>query len=126
MVIASIKALSLKYPAKTQTLMTYLSSMLRDEGGLEFKVAIAEAIITLIDENSEASEIGLSHLCEFIEDCEHSSLAIRVLHLLGREGPKSQNPHRYVFFKQFSGDYNGFFGFLFLKHTDTFVTFITE
>jgi len=37
-------------------------------------------------------------LCEFIEDCEHAALATRVLHLLGREGPTTQNPARYIRF----------------------------
>lgn len=41
-------------------------------------------------------EIGLSHLCEFIEDCEHTSLAVRILHLLGKEGPKAKNPSKYI------------------------------
>ena len=60
----------------------------RDEGGLEYKSSIADTIITIIEENPEAKENGLSHLCEFIEDCEHTSLAVRILHLLGAEGPK--------------------------------------
>jgi coatomer protein complex subunit gamma len=38
----------------------------------------------------------LAHLCEFIEDCEHTSLAVRILHLLGSEGPKTSNPARYI------------------------------
>ena len=42
--------------------------------------------------------LGLSHLCEFIEDCEHTVLATRILHLLGREGPRSQQPGRYIRF----------------------------
>ncbi|CAG2068501.1 unnamed protein product [Timema podura] len=35
---------------------------------------------------------GLAHLCEFIEDCEHTSLAVRILHLLGKEGPRTKQP----------------------------------
>lgn len=38
----------------------------------------------------------MAHLCEFIEDCEHTSLAVRILHLLGIEGPKTTNPSRYI------------------------------
>lgn len=41
---------------------------------------------------------GLGHLCEFIEDCEHTVLATKILHLLGREGPRSQNPSKYIRF----------------------------
>lgn len=42
--------------------------------------------------------IGLAHLCEFIEDCEHTSLTVRILHLLGKEGPRTKQPSR-LFFK---------------------------
>ena len=55
-----------------------------------------QAIISIIEENPEAKETGLSHLCEFIEDCEHVSLATRILHLLGCEGPKTQNPSKFI------------------------------
>ncbi len=65
-------------------------------GGLEYKTSIADTLITLIEENPEAKENGLAHLCEFIEDCEHTSLAVRILHLLGMEGPKTSNPARYI------------------------------
>jgi coatomer subunit gamma len=36
------------------------------------------------------------HLCEFIEDCEFSNLAVRILHLLGAEGPKTTKPTKYI------------------------------
>lgn len=39
---------------------------------------------------------ALSHLCEFIEDCEFTKLAVRILHLLGVEGPKTPNPTKYI------------------------------
>jgi len=35
-------------------------------------------------------------LCEFIEDCEHTSLAVRILHLVGKEGPKTKVPSKYI------------------------------
>jgi len=40
----------------------------------------------------------MAHLCEFIEDCEHTVLATRILHLLGREGPRTPQPFKYVRF----------------------------
>ena len=55
-------------------------------------------MISIIEENNEAREAGLAHLCEFIEDCEYVDLAIRILHLLGREGPKTANPYQYIRF----------------------------
>ena len=39
---------------------------------------------------------ALAHLCEFIEDCEHTSLLVNILHLLGKEGPKTQHPSKYI------------------------------
>ncbi|GFG30080.1 hypothetical protein Cfor_09505 [Coptotermes formosanus] len=97
-VVQAIRALCLKFPRKHGVLMNFLSAMLRDEGGLEYKASIADTIITIIEENPEAKETGLAHLCEFIEDCEHTSLAVRILHLLGKEGPRTKQPSRYIRF----------------------------
>ena len=68
------------------------------QGGFEYKRAIVDSIISIIEENTEAKEAGLAHLCEFIEDCEHTVLATRILHLLGREGPRTPQPFKYVRF----------------------------
>lgn len=97
-VVRAIRKLCTKFPRKHQSLAQFLAGMLRDEGGLEYKAAIADAIIALVEENPDAKETGLAHLCEFIEDCEHTALAVRILHLLGREGPKSRQPSRYIRF----------------------------
>lgn len=74
----AIKALCLKYPRKHRVLLNFLSHMLREEGGPEFKRAIVEAIVTLIQQIDEAKEPGLLHLAEFIEDCEFTTLAVQV------------------------------------------------
>lgn len=97
-VVEAIRSLGLKYPRKHGTLMSFLSGMLRDEGGLEYKASIADTIIAIVEDNPDAKEAGLTHLCEFIEDCEHTSLAVRILHLLGREGPRTKQPSKYIRF----------------------------
>jgi len=97
-VVQAIRSLCTKFPKKHGILMNFLSGMLRDEGGLDYKTSIADTIITVIEDNSEAKDNGLAHLCEFIEDCEHTSLAVRILHLLGQEGPRTANPCRYIRF----------------------------
>ncbi|XP_076062943.1 coat protein (coatomer) gamma isoform X3 [Oratosquilla oratoria] len=97
-VVEALRALALKYPRKQPVLMNQLADMLRSEGGLLYKEAIANTIITIIEDNPEAKEKGLDHLCEFIEDCEHTTLAVRILHLLGREGTKTKQPSRYIRF----------------------------
>lgn len=97
-IVQAIRALCSKFPRKHSVLINFLSQMLREDGGLEYKASIVDTMITIIEENAEAKEAGLSHLCEFIEDCEHTSLAVRILHLLGKEGPFSVNPTKYIRF----------------------------
>ncbi|XP_067861280.1 coatomer subunit gamma-2 [Heptranchias perlo] len=97
-VVEAISALCQKYPRKHSVMMNFLSNMLRDEGGFEYKRAIVDCIINIIEENPESKETGLAHLCEFIEDCEHTVLATRILHLLGREAPKTPVPSKYIRF----------------------------
>lgn len=97
-VVRAISALCQKYPHKHSVMMNHLSSMLRDEGGFEYKKAIVECIIEILEESTESKETGLAHLCEFIEDCEHTVLATKIIHLIGREGPKTPNPSKYIRF----------------------------
>lgn len=97
-VVDAIRALCLKFPRKHMVMMNFLSSMLREEGGFDYKKAIVEAVITIIEDNNDAKETGLAHLCEFIEDCEHTSLATKILYLLGQEGPRTQSPSKYIRF----------------------------
>jgi len=40
--------------------------------------------------------IAFSYLCEFIEDCEFTKLSVRILHLLGSEGPEVSQPSQYI------------------------------
>jgi len=95
-VVDAIRALCLKFPRKHSVMMTFLASMLRDDGGYEYKRAIVNTIIAIIEDNPEAKETGLSHLCEFIEDCDYVQLATKILNLLGREGPKTTTPAKYI------------------------------
>ncbi|XP_054844201.1 coatomer subunit gamma-2 [Eublepharis macularius] len=97
-VVQAISALCQKYPRKHIVMMTFLSNMLRDDGGFEYKRAIVDCIIGIIEENPESKESGLAHLCEFIEDCEHTVLATKILHLLGKEGPRTPAPSKYIRF----------------------------
>lgn len=67
-VVNAIRALCLKFPAKQSVMLTFLSGVLRDEGGYDFKRAVVEAIfdmIKFIGDSKEAGEwdelIGSSH-----------------------------------------------------------------
>ena len=58
--------------------MNFLSNILREEGGFDYKKAIVDSIVILIRDIPDAKESGLLHLCEFIEDCEFTYLSTQV------------------------------------------------
>ncbi|KVI10717.1 Armadillo-like helical [Cynara cardunculus var. scolymus] len=95
-VVDAIRSLCLKFPLKYRTLMNFLSNILREEGGFEYKKAIVDSIVILIRDIPDAKESGLLHLCEFIEDCEFTYLSTQILHFLGVEGPKTSDPSKYI------------------------------
>lgn len=95
-IVDAIRSLCLKFPAKHASMLSFLSGVLRDEGGYDFKRAVVEAIFDMIKFIGDCKEQALSHLCEFIEDCEFTKLSVRVLHLLGLEGPKAPQPTKYI------------------------------
>lgn len=95
-IVEAIRALCIKYPSKHYILMNFLGGALREEGGFEFKKSIVDAYLELMERIPEAKETCLGHLCEFIEDCEHTALSTRILFLLGKEGPKISNPGKFI------------------------------
>ncbi|KAL2757756.1 hypothetical protein ACRALDRAFT_1047744 [Sodiomyces alcalophilus JCM 7366] len=95
-IVEAIRTLCLKFPSKQAGMLAFLSSILRDEGGYEFKRAVVESMFDLIKFVPDSKEDALAHLCEFIEDCEFTKLAVRILHLLGVEGPKTSQPTKYI------------------------------
>lgn len=95
-VVEAIRTLCLKFPSKQASMLSFLSGILRDEGGYEFKRSVVESMFDLIKFVPDSKEEALSHLCEFIEDCEFTKLSVRVLHLLGVEGPKTSQPTKYI------------------------------
>ena len=95
-IIEAIRVLCLKFPSKQAGMLTFLSGILRDEGGYDFKRSVVESMFDLIKFVPGSKEDALGHLCEFIEDCEFTKLAVRILHLLGLEGPKTPQPTKYI------------------------------
>merc|ERR1711981_1168441 len=97
-VVQAIGEMCMKFQRKHPLMLQHLSTMLRDEGGFEYKKAIIDCIVCIINESPDSRETGLAHLCEFIEDCEHTSLCVKILHMLGRDGPNTSNPSKYIRF----------------------------
>ena len=99
LVVRGVHRLGLRVPSKHRAIMVFLSNLLRDEGEFEFKKAILDALLDIMAEVPESRTEGLFHCCEFIEDCEYTALATRVLHLLGKEGPALPAPQPALFIR---------------------------
>ncbi|KAE9965670.1 hypothetical protein BLS_007449 [Venturia inaequalis] len=95
-VVEAIRTLCLKFPAKQAQMLAFLSGILRDEGGFVFKQAVVESMMDLIKFVPDSKEDALGMLAEFIEDCEFTKLAVRIIHLLGEEGPYTSKPTKYI------------------------------
>mmetsp|Transcript_7821 Transcript_7821/g.32908 ORF Transcript_7821/g.32908 Transcript_7821/m.32908 type:complete len:875 (-) Transcript_7821:45-2669(-) len=92
----AVKGLCFKYPRKKTVLLNFLSKSLRDDGQFVYKSKVVDTILAIVKEMPSAKEEALSHLCEFIEDCEYTDLACRILHLLGDEGPSTKCAHKFI------------------------------
>eukprot|EP00437_Effrenium_voratum_P041885 CAMPEP_0181477176 /NCGR_PEP_ID=MMETSP1110-20121109/42084_1 /TAXON_ID=174948 /ORGANISM="Symbiodinium sp., Strain CCMP421" /LENGTH=918 /DNA_ID=CAMNT_0023602475 /DNA_START=89 /DNA_END=2845 /DNA_ORIENTATION=- len=97
-VVRAVKGLCLLYPGKYKVLMSFLSSNLREDGTAEIKKDLVDAVILIISQVPAAREVGLLHLCEFIEDCEYPNLCTRILGFLGEEVPGTSHPAKYIRF----------------------------
>ena len=77
-------------------MLNFLSSILKDDGGYEYRRGILNTIVAIIHEVPDAQEGCLERLCECIEDCEYPNLTTSILHLLGTLGPTTSNPSQYI------------------------------
>ncbi|PUU73854.1 coatomer gamma subunit appendage platform subdomain-domain-containing protein, partial [Tuber borchii] len=73
------------FPSKQSGMLSFLSSILRDE-------AVVKSLFGLIKFVPESKEEAPAHLCEFIKGIEFTKLAVRILHLIGIKGPKTFQP----------------------------------
>ena len=97
-VIKSMQRLCFTYPSLHSRVVGFLSNTLREEGGYDFKQSLVGKIVSLMKGAPETTDQTLLHLCEFIEDCEYTSLCTHILDLLGDMGPKTREPARYIRF----------------------------
>jgi len=97
-IIEALHELGLRLPRKIPNLMRFLQTTLRDEGGFELKRRIVDAVVDMLERVPEVRMEALMYLAEFIEDCEHDALSIRVLHLFGDRGPETATPSKFIRF----------------------------
>lgn len=96
-IIDAVRTLSFNFPQEWKSILNFLIDVLKNgEGGFKFKNNIVEAIIDIVSFIPQSKELALENLCDFIEDCEFNEILVRILHLLGKEGPATSNPSLYV------------------------------
>ncbi|KAH8741619.1 coatomer SEC21 gamma subunit like (beta adaptin) [Cryptosporidium ryanae] len=95
-IVKASKNLILKYPNRHKSILSFLSTNLREEGSLEFKSHVIDTLFEISDEIPSILENILYHICETIEDCEYPVIIIRILGFLGKNIPRATNPSRYV------------------------------
>ncbi|AAS52492.1 AEL193Wp [Eremothecium gossypii ATCC 10895] len=96
-IIDAIRTLSLKFPDEWKNILSFLIDTLKSaEGGYTFKNNIVDALFDLIQHVPQSREQALEHLCDFIEDCEFNEISVRIIYLLGKEGPSTEKPSLYV------------------------------
>ena len=96
MIIEAARITCMRCTHKYRTVLSFLSTHLREEGGFEYKRSIVHAIIQLFGAIPQAKELSLSYLSEFIEDCEYTNLSCEILYLLGEEAPDTSDPGKYL------------------------------
>lgn len=96
-IVDAVRTLSLNFPQEWKSIVTFLIDVLKNsEGGFKYKNSIVEALIDIVSFVPQSKELTLENLCDFIEDCEYNEILVRILHLLGKEGPSTTNPSLYV------------------------------
>ncbi|EEB06467.1 coatomer gamma subunit Sec21 [Schizosaccharomyces japonicus yFS275] len=95
-VVDAVRSLCLKFPNKYKAMLKFLSSILDGEGTYDYKRSAVDAIYDLMKYIPQSKEKALGELAEFIEDCEYPKLAVRILRILGEEGPKASHPTKYI------------------------------
>lgn len=96
-IVDAVRTLSLNFPQEWKAIVTFLIDVLKNsEGGFKYKNSIVEALIDIVSFVPQSKELALENLCDFIEDCEYNEILVRILHLLGKEGPSTTNPSLYV------------------------------
>jgi coatomer subunit gamma len=58
-VVEAIRSLCIKFPTKHSLMLTFLSGILRDEGGYEFKRNIVDAIFDIVHTIPDSKEYGI-------------------------------------------------------------------
>lgn len=95
-IVDAMRLLNVKYPKKHMVFLSFLSRVQSEDDSSTLKQNAVETMIDMAKSNSESTESVLTHLAEFIDDCEFPHITKRVLVYLGEEAANCANPKKYV------------------------------
>lgn len=96
-IVTALYHMCLSHSERTKSVVGFLSSHLRDEGGRLSKTHTVEALCRLARaEDADVHESTLAHLCDFIEDCEYQQICCYILTFLAAEVPRTANPVKFL------------------------------
>ncbi|EAN31649.1 Adaptin N terminal region family protein [Theileria parva strain Muguga] len=97
-VTRAIKRLCISHPDKFRHVLKFLAVNFRQETAYAPKAEMVDATIQIVSEIPKARTMGISNLCEFIEDCEYPEINCRIIKFLGENIPNTSNPTEYIRF----------------------------
>lgn len=96
-IIYSIKGLLARAPKKFKSILNFLANCLKSESKIQFKKHCLERIEYVMNEVAESKEAGLTHLVEYIEDCQFPQLHLHILNIVNKQIlTHNISPHKYV------------------------------
>eukprot|EP01017_Pseudomicrothorax_dubius_P028770 TRINITY_DN3444_c0_g1_i1.p1 TRINITY_DN3444_c0_g1~~TRINITY_DN3444_c0_g1_i1.p1 ORF type:complete len:808 (-),score=249.76 TRINITY_DN3444_c0_g1_i1:153-2516(-) len=97
-IIKSVQNFVRKLPKKFRVLLNFLSNCLKGEGSYEVKRSCVDAVDFMINEIPESKEAALLQLAEYIEDCSHAALHIKILNMIRKVANQLNNPSKFIRF----------------------------
>jgi coatomer protein complex subunit gamma len=87
-IIRSVKLLIKRAPSKFKLLVNFLANCLKsNDGNFEFKRETIEALQLIMEEVPDSQTSCLNQMAEYIEDCPHVALHIKILNTFVKEAP---------------------------------------
>ncbi|KAL3614098.1 hypothetical protein CASFOL_042172 [Castilleja foliolosa] len=76
--------------------MNFLSNILREEGGFEYKKVIVDSVVILIRDIPDAKKVDCYTYVNSLKTVNSRIFPPRILHFLGNEGSKTSDPSKYI------------------------------
>jgi len=84
-ILRSIRSLIRVIPKRSKSIISFVKSVLKSDSQVKIKKSALDIVDQIITELPESKDFGIVMIAEYIEDCQHAELQIRVLNIINRE-----------------------------------------